>query len=132
MQFDDYVRMQQPALMRFATVLTGRTWPAEDVVSDVLGRAFERWDRIAATDHPHAYVRRMIVNEYLLAATRQGRVPSSTTSPAHRCRTEPSNGPNAPGCPTRRSRPNWAAGRVGAPGRDRRVAAPEHAGGPEG
>ena len=65
MQFDDYVRMQQPALMRFATVLTGRTWPAEDVVSDVLGRAFERWDRIAATDHPHAYVRRMIVNEYL-------------------------------------------------------------------
>jgi RNA polymerase sigma-70 factor (sigma-E family) len=65
MQFDEYVRVQRPALMRFATVLTGRTWLAEDVVSDVLGRAFERWDRIAATDRPHAYVRRMIVNEYL-------------------------------------------------------------------
>jgi hypothetical protein len=32
--------------MRFATVLTGHTWLADDLVSSVLGRAFERWDRI--------------------------------------------------------------------------------------
>jgi RNA polymerase sigma-70 factor (sigma-E family) len=65
MQFDEYVRAQRPALLRFATVLTGRTWLAEDVVSDVLGRAYERWDGIAAMSRPHAYVRRMVVNEYL-------------------------------------------------------------------
>ena len=65
MEFDEYVRAQRPALMRFATVLTGRTWLADDVVSDVLGRAFERWDRISTTAQPHAYVRRMVVNEYL-------------------------------------------------------------------
>ena len=65
MEFADYVARQRPALMRFATVLTCRTWLAEDVVSDVLGRAFERWDRISGLDEPHAYVRRMVVNEYL-------------------------------------------------------------------
>ena len=65
MEFGDYVARQRPALMRFATVLTGRTWLAEDLVSDVLGRAFERWDRIAPMAEPNAYVRRMIVNEYL-------------------------------------------------------------------
>lgn len=46
-------------------VLTCRTWLAEDLVSDVLGRAFERWERISAMEEPNAYVRRMIVNEYL-------------------------------------------------------------------
>lgn len=65
MEFADYVARQRPALMRFATVLTGRTWLAEDLVSDVLGRAFERWGRISAMSEPHAYVRRMIVNDYI-------------------------------------------------------------------
>ncbi len=65
MDFGEYVARQRPALMRFATVLTGQTWLAEDVVSDVLGRAFERWDRISTMAEPHAYVRRMVVNEYL-------------------------------------------------------------------
>ncbi|MBW4719128.1 SigE family RNA polymerase sigma factor [Saccharothrix obliqua] len=65
MEFAEYVARQRPALMRFATVLTCRTWLAEDLVSDVLGRAFERWDRISGMAEPHAYVRRMVVNEYL-------------------------------------------------------------------
>lgn len=65
MDFGEFVNRQRPALMRFATVLTCRTWLAEDLVSDVLGRAFERWDRISGMAEPNAYVRRMIVNEYL-------------------------------------------------------------------
>jgi len=65
MEFAEYVAQQRPALMRFATVLTCQTWLAEDLVSDVLGRAFERWDRISEVDQPHAYVRRMVVNDYL-------------------------------------------------------------------
>lgn len=65
MDFDEYVGGQRRALLRFATVLTGQAWLAEDVVSDVLGRAFERWDRIGSLAEPHAYVRRMVVNEYL-------------------------------------------------------------------
>ncbi|CCH29997.1 SigE family RNA polymerase sigma factor [Actinosynnema sp. NPDC047251] len=65
MEFAEYVARQRPALMRFATVLTCRTWLAEDLVSDVLGRAFEHWARISVMAEPHAYVRRMVVNEYL-------------------------------------------------------------------
>lgn len=51
--------------MRFATVLTGQTWLAEDLVSDVLDRAYERWGHIGQLEQPHAYVRRMVVNEHL-------------------------------------------------------------------
>lgn len=65
MEFTDFVTAQRPSLMRFATVLTGQTWLAGDIVGNVLGRAFERWDRISTVDLPAAYVRRMIVNEYL-------------------------------------------------------------------
>lgn len=64
-EFDRYVAEQRPALMRFATILTNRTWLADDLVSDVLGRAFERWDRISRMSEPNAYVRKMIVNDYL-------------------------------------------------------------------
>jgi RNA polymerase sigma-70 factor (sigma-E family) len=78
MEFSDYVRMQRPALMRFATVLTGQTWLADDLVSDVLGKAFERWDKIGKLALPHAYVRRMIVNEHLSWRRRlQRRAPSA-------------------------------------------------------
>ena len=65
MEFADYVSRQRPALNRFATVLTCQPWLAEDLVSDVLCRAYERWDRISAVAEPHAYVRRMVLNEYL-------------------------------------------------------------------
>jgi len=65
MEFADYVATRRGALLRFATVLCGQTWLAEDLVSDVLGRAFERWERIGVMTEPHAYVRRMVVNEYL-------------------------------------------------------------------
>ncbi len=64
MDYTGYVADRRPALLRFATVLTGRAWLADDIVSDVLGRAYERWDRISQLAEPHAYVRRMIVNDY--------------------------------------------------------------------
>ena len=54
-----------PALLRFATVVTGSPHQAEDVVQDVLVKAHRRWDQIGALDHPEAYLRRMIVNEHL-------------------------------------------------------------------
>jgi RNA polymerase sigma-70 factor (sigma-E family) len=72
--FDDYVVRNRRALKRFATVLSGQTWLADDLVADVLGRAFERWDRIGAVADPHAYVRRMIVNDYLSWGRRLARV----------------------------------------------------------
>lgn len=76
MEFSEYVRTQRPALMRFATVLTGQTWLADDLVSDVLGRAYERWDRIGTLTQPHAYVRRMVVNAHLSWRRRLRPVPT--------------------------------------------------------
>lgn len=65
MTFEEYARAQRPALLRFATVLAGDGYAAEDLVQIVLGKAYERWDRIEVVDLPHAYVRRMVVNEFL-------------------------------------------------------------------
>jgi RNA polymerase sigma factor (sigma-70 family) len=46
-------------------VLSGDAVLADELVAVVLGMAYERWDRIDELENPHAYVRRMIVNEYL-------------------------------------------------------------------
>lgn len=65
MTFAEFVSAQQRPLLRFAMVLTGDAHMAEDIVADVLARAYERWNRIGAMSQPGAYVRRMIVNEHV-------------------------------------------------------------------
>jgi len=62
--FADFVAQRQGPLLRFAMVLTGNAGLAEEIVADVLGRAYQKWSRIGAMDDVNAYVRRMIVNEY--------------------------------------------------------------------
>jgi RNA polymerase sigma-70 factor (sigma-E family) len=63
--FEEFSRRQLPPLLRFAKVLCGDRGLAEDVVQEVLARAYDRWDRISILDQPEIYVRRMIVNEFL-------------------------------------------------------------------
>jgi RNA polymerase sigma-70 factor (sigma-E family) len=63
--FDEFVAARLPALLRYATVITGDPYLAEDVVQDSLARAQSRWSRIVATTQPEAYVKRMVLNEYL-------------------------------------------------------------------
>lgn len=65
MTFDEFTRTQLAPLLRFAKVLCGERGLAEDVVQEVLARAYGRWEQIAPLDKPDAYVRRMIVNEFL-------------------------------------------------------------------
>ncbi|NUT97068.1 MAG: SigE family RNA polymerase sigma factor [Saccharothrix sp.] len=65
MEFSEYVSRQSAPLVRLATALTGRSGTAEDLVRDALCRAYDRWDRIARTDEPHACVRGLVVSEYL-------------------------------------------------------------------
>ena len=63
--FDDYVQTHLPGLLRLAGVLSRDRQTSEDVVQEVLFRASKRWDQIGEAGAPDAYVRRMVVNEYL-------------------------------------------------------------------
>ena len=74
LDFAEYVSSDQQALLRLAATLTGSGAAAEELVADVLGRAFERWDRIGAVDRVGAYVRRMIVNEFISRRRRHRRI----------------------------------------------------------
>ena len=74
MEFEDYVRTRRRALYRFAVVLSGDPVLAEDLVADSLARAFERWPQVSRADNIHAYVRRMLVNQFLSWRRRGARV----------------------------------------------------------
>jgi RNA polymerase sigma-70 factor (sigma-E family) len=63
--FEEFAHRELPPLLRFAKVLCGDRGLAEDVVQEVLLRAQQRWLSIEQLDKPDAYVRRMIVNEFL-------------------------------------------------------------------
>ena len=63
--FEEFLRGQLSALVRYAGVLTGDVHLAQDLTQDALVRAHARWGRIGRMDRPDLYVRRMITNGYL-------------------------------------------------------------------
>jgi RNA polymerase sigma-70 factor (sigma-E family) len=63
--FEQFAMARLPSLLRYAVVLIGDRELAQDVVQEVLARAHVRWRRISETDAPEAYVRRMVLNQYL-------------------------------------------------------------------
>jgi RNA polymerase sigma-70 factor (sigma-E family) len=63
--FEEYAAARLPGLLRYAVILTGDHDLAQDVVQEVLARAQVRWRRIAGAGSPDAYVRQMVLNEYL-------------------------------------------------------------------
>ncbi|HEX3825506.1 MAG TPA: SigE family RNA polymerase sigma factor [Mycobacteriales bacterium] len=65
MTFAEFAAARLPRLLRYAVVLTGDRDLAQDIVQEVLARAQVRWKRIERSDSPDAYVRRMVLNEYL-------------------------------------------------------------------
>jgi RNA polymerase sigma-70 factor (sigma-E family) len=87
--FEDFVRRRMPPLLRFAMVLCGDRGLAEDIVQEVLLRVQPRWPYIEELDQPEAYVRRMIVNEFLSWRRKWARhiphadIPASDTVPDH-------------------------------------------------
>jgi RNA polymerase sigma-70 factor (sigma-E family) len=60
--FEEYVLVRGPALIRLARLLVDDVDRADDLVQDVLVRAYPRWSRILRTDQPDLYVRRILIN----------------------------------------------------------------------
>lgn len=88
--FDEFVNTRMPPVLRFAGVLTGDRHLAEDIVQDVLLKLHNRWDTLADLDHPEAYVRRMVVNEYISWRRKWARiVPIADIADTHQPTTVP-------------------------------------------
>lgn len=65
LSFEEYARSRIPWLLRTARSITQEAALAEDLVQDVLLTVYQHWDRVVAARQPDAYVRRILVNEYL-------------------------------------------------------------------
>ena len=63
--FDEFVAGHGAALLRTALMLCGDPHRAEDLTQSTLAAAFRKWRRVAGAAEPAAYVRAMLVNEYL-------------------------------------------------------------------
>ena len=71
--FEQFVSVRWTAFYRTAYLLTGQRADAEDVVQATLVKAYASWSRIRRAEVPDAYVRRMLVNEFLSATRRRKR-----------------------------------------------------------
>lgn len=60
-QFQEFVRARWSRLVRTAYLLTGDAHHAEDLTQTALAKAYRSWRRVARSDSPEAYVRRMLV-----------------------------------------------------------------------
>jgi RNA polymerase sigma-70 factor (sigma-E family) len=78
--FEEYARQHTGQLLRLATVLASDPGTAEDVVQEVLIRAHGSWAKIGGLDHPHAYLRRMVVNECISWRRKWGRLQATPDS----------------------------------------------------
>ena len=80
MTFDEFAGARLEAVVRFATALTGDPHLAKDLVQEVLIRVSGRWQEIGQLDRPEAYIRKMVVNEYLSWRRRSWRLIQSGMS----------------------------------------------------
>jgi len=81
-------------LFRTTFAVAGQRSLAEDALQSAFAKAYGQWDRIRATEHPEAYVRRMAVNEVLstfrrpwFKSERSGDPPDSRHSVSHEAST---------------------------------------------
>lgn len=64
-ELGDLLGSCRPRLLRFALMLSGGVHTAEDLVQSALTQAYRHRDRVLAADHPEAYLRKIVLNEYL-------------------------------------------------------------------
>jgi RNA polymerase sigma-70 factor (sigma-E family) len=70
-QFEAFVERNSRELGRLAYLMVGDRDAADDLTADALLAAWRQWDTVRTSDHPLAYVRRVVIN---MAATRVRRM----------------------------------------------------------
>lgn len=88
MEFDEYVAARGHQLVRLGFVLSGDHHQAEDLAQGALMNAYRHWRRVRRMDDPHAYVRRILVNNHV-SATRRGSSRETPTPAVEPHRPEP-------------------------------------------
>lgn len=82
MDFEDFVAATSTRLFALAMLLAGRSQAdAEDLLQDVLERAYRHWPRIVRGGEPEPYIRRMLANAAVDRRRRLRRRPEMPLDP---------------------------------------------------
>ncbi len=65
MTYEEFADARLGALLRYAVMLTGDPHQAQDLVQDTMVRVQLNWRRVARSDAPERYVRRMLTNQFI-------------------------------------------------------------------
>jgi RNA polymerase sigma-70 factor (ECF subfamily) len=84
MHFDELSTRRYPALLSYASLLTGQRATAEDLVQDALLRTFGRPRSLPSIGHAEAYVRRAILTIFLDSTRRRSTLVRAFTRVAER------------------------------------------------
>src|SRR4051812_4296506 len=63
--YEEFADSRLGALLRYAAMLTGDHHTAQDLVQDTMVRVQLNWHRVARSDSPDGYVRRMLTNQFI-------------------------------------------------------------------
>lgn len=61
-EFETFYTAHVHELARLAYLVVGDRTAADDIAADALLAVWKQWDRVMVSDHPTAYVRRMVIN----------------------------------------------------------------------
>jgi RNA polymerase sigma-70 factor (sigma-E family) len=63
--YEEFADARLGALLRYAVMLTGDPHQAQDLVQETMVRVQLNWRRVARSDAPERYVRRMLTNQFV-------------------------------------------------------------------
>jgi RNA polymerase sigma-70 factor (sigma-E family) len=63
--YEEFADSRLGALLRYAVMLTGDLHTAQDLVQDTMVRVQLNWRRVAGSDSPDGYVRKMLTNQFI-------------------------------------------------------------------
>jgi RNA polymerase sigma-70 factor (sigma-E family) len=63
--YEEFADSRLGALLRYAVMLTGDLHMAQDLVQDTMVRVQLNWRRVAGSDSPDGYVRKMLTNQFI-------------------------------------------------------------------